>query len=103
MVSPMKLLSNWNERIQKVEPESVAHRIDYVLKKSPRYYAMKTNFVETLDGAQAMLDFVLQRPLSHIGFDTEFRYDRPGVVIDKRITTHDSRSIQPLLLSLAMV
>ena len=49
-----------------------------------------------------MLDFALQRPLSHIGFDTEFRYDRPGVVIDKRNTAYDPRSIRPLLLSLAM-
>ena len=63
---------------------------------------MKTNFIDTLDDAQAMLDFALQRPLSHIGFDTEFRYDRPGVVIDKRNTAYDPRSIRPLLLSLAM-
>ncbi len=102
MVSPMKLLPPWNERVQEVEPEPVTHRIDYGLKKSPRYYAMKTNFVDSLDDAQAMLDFALQRPLSHIGFDTEFRYDRPGVVIDKRNTAYDPRSIRPLLLSLAM-
>ncbi len=80
----MKLLQSWNERMQKVVPEPVVRSIDYVLKKSPQYYAMKTNFVESLDGAQAMLNFVLQRPLSHIGFDTEFRYDRPRVVIDKK-------------------
>ena len=63
---------------------------------------MKTNFVDTPDKAQDMLDFALQRPLTHIGFDTEFRYDRPGVVIDKRSTHYDPRSIRPLLLSLAM-
>jgi hypothetical protein len=101
-VNPMKLLSTWNERMQEVEPQPVIHRIDYGLKKSPRYYASKTNFVDSLDGVQAMLNFVLQRPLSHIGFDTEFRYDRPGVVIDKRNTAHDPRSVQPLLLSLAI-
>lgn len=101
-MNPMKLLSTWNERMQEVEPQPVIHRIDYGLKKSPRYYASKTNFVDSLDGVQAMLNFVLQRPLSHIGFDTEFRYDRPGVVIDKRNTAHDPRSVQPLLLSLAI-
>jgi DNA polymerase I len=101
-VSPMKLLPAWNERVQEVEPEPIVRSIDYGLKKSTRYYAMKTHFVDSLEGAQAVLDLALQRPLSHIGFDTEFRYDRPGVVIDKRDTAYDPRSIRPLLLSLAM-
>lgn len=98
----MKLLTCWNERIQDAKQEPAAKRISYSLKKSPRYYAMKTNFIETADEARVMLDFALQRPLSHIGFDTEFGYDRPGVVIDKRNTAHDPRSIRPLLLSIAL-
>ena len=49
-----------------------------------------------------MVAFGQQRPLSHIGFDTEFRYDSPKIIIDKRNTTYDPRSIHPLLLSLAM-
>ena len=80
----------------------VASRVSYGLKKSPRYYATKTNFIETVDQARGMLDLAFQRPVSHIGFDTEFSYDRPGVLIDKRNTAHDQRSIRPLLLSLAM-
>ncbi len=98
----MKLSPIWEKRIQKIEPEPASLRIDYGLKKSPRYYAGATRFVDTVDAAQAMLEFALQRPLSHIGFDTEFRYDQPGVVIDKRNTAHDPRSIRPLLLSLAL-
>jgi DNA polymerase-1 len=100
--SPMKLLPVWNERIQDAEQEPEVKRISYGLKKSSRYYAMQTKFIETFDDAQAMLDLALQRPLSHIGFDTEFRYDRTGVVIDKRNTKYDPSSIRPLLLSLAM-
>ena len=99
----MKLLSSWHNRIQDVQLEPVGNRIKYSLKKSPRYYAIKTNFIDTLDGAETMLDFAMQRPLSHIGFDTEFKYDRPGVVINKNNTANDPRSIRPLLLSLAMV
>ena len=98
----MKLLRTWKERVHDVYLEPEGNRISYGLKKSPRYYAMQTNFIKTVDEAQAMLDFAMQRPLSHIGFDTEFRYDRPGVVIDKRNTAHDPFSIRPLLLSLAM-
>ena len=98
----MKVLPIWEERLQKVEPEPIVQRIEYGLKKSSGYYSMKTNFVETIDEAQAMGEFTSQRPLSHIGFDTEFRYDRPGVVINKRDTAHDPHSIRPLLLSLSM-
>jgi DNA polymerase-1 len=98
----MKLLPIWEERVKDVAQEPAVNRISYGLKKSPRYYAMRTNFIETVDDGQAMLDFALQRPLSHIGFDTEFGYDRPGIVIDGRNTSHDPRSIRPLLLSLVM-
>ena len=98
----MKVLPIWDERLQKISPEPVTCCIEYGLKKSSRYYAVRTNFVDTLDGAQAMLDFALQRPFSHIGFDTEYRYDRPGVIIKKRNTKYDPISIRPLLLSLSM-
>ena len=102
MVNPMKLLPAWKERLQDVEPEPVVRTIGYGLKKSHRYYAKKTNYIDSHKKAQGMLDFALQRPLSHIGFDTEFRYDRPGIVINKKDTAYDPRSIRPLLLSLAM-
>ena len=55
----MKLLSIWNERVQNVELEPEVNKISYGLKKSPRYYAMKTNFIETIDDAQAMLQKVI--------------------------------------------
>ncbi len=98
----MELLPCWNARIQEVKSEPIVKRVNYGLKKLPRYYSEKTNFINSVDGAQAMLEFALQRPLSHIGFDTEFRFDRPGVVIDKNHTAYDNQSIHPLLLSLAM-
>ena len=98
----MELLPCWNERVQEVKTEPIIKRVDYGLKKLPRYYSEKTNFINSIDGAQAMLEFALQRPLSHIGFDTEFRFDRPGVVIDKNHTAYDPKSIHPLLLSLSM-
>ncbi|MFO7728785.1 MAG: DNA polymerase [Desulfonatronovibrio sp.] len=98
----MNLLPAWDERIRHFEPEPVCRTVDYGLKKSSRYYAGRTSFIDSRDKARAMLEFALQRPLSHIGFDTEFRYDRPGVVIDKNNTAQDQNSIRPLLLSLAL-
>ena len=65
----MKLLPIWKERVQDVELEPAANRISYGLKKSPRYYSVKTNFIETVDDAQSMLDFALQRPLLPRGED----------------------------------
>ena len=98
----MKLLPTWSERVKNAEQEPTASRISYGLKKSSQYFAVQTNFIETTDEAQAMLDFALQRPLSHIGFDTEFGYRRPGIVIDKKNIRYDPTSIRPLLLSLSM-
>ncbi len=103
MVNPMELLPIYEKRVQEARPENPARKISYGPKKSPGYYALKNNYINSLGGAQTMLDFAMQRPLSHIGFDTEFRYDKPGVVIDKRNTAYDPRSIRPFLLSLAMV
>ena len=98
----MKALPIWDERLQKISPEPVNKPIGYGLKKSVAYYSEKTNFIETLGDAQAMVEFASQRPLSHIGFDTEFGYDRPGVMINRRNTAYDPRSVRPLLLSLSM-
>jgi DNA polymerase-1 len=72
------------------------------MRKSVQYYSEKIRFIETEIEAQNMVELAYQRPLSHIGFDTEFRYNRPGVKINKRNTACDPRSIHPLLLSLAM-
>jgi DNA polymerase-1 len=66
------------------------------------FYAGRTTFVADAEKARAMVELASQRPLSWIGLDTEFRYDRPGVVIDKDHTAHDPRSVRPLLLSLAL-
>jgi DNA polymerase I len=98
----MELLPAWNERLRDVKPEDHGRRLEYALRKSPEYYTSSTTFIETGEAASAMIDLACQRPLSHIGFDTEFRYDRPGVLIDKRNTAYDPRSIHPLILSLAM-
>jgi hypothetical protein len=76
MVSPMKLLPSWEMRLQDVKPVPIVMPIEYGLKKSIQYYAMKTHFVDNLKAGRDMLDFAMQRPISHIGFDTEFRYDR---------------------------
>ncbi|MBT3511421.1 MAG: hypothetical protein HN472_17985 [Nitrospina sp.] len=98
----MHLLNQWTDRVAGASIKSVVPMIDYKVPKSPEYYAERIMFVETREEAENMVDLAYQRPLSHIGFDTEFRYDSPGVVIDKRSTVFDPRSIRPLLLSLAM-
>jgi len=50
-----------------------------------------------------MVDLALQRPLSFIGVDTEFRYRRPPVLLGRGKEVYDIRSIHPLLLSIALV
>jgi DNA polymerase I len=97
----MKLIHDWQERIEKVESKLTTPKFNYGLRKSPFYYGDQTNFTDSVEEAENMLALALQRPLSHIGFDTEFGYDSPGVLIDKNNTTHDPHSIRPMLLSLS--
>jgi DNA polymerase-1 len=72
--------------------------------RSPGYYAARVTLVETAEAALALADLAFQRPISHIGIDAEFSWDRPGVVIHtgKGPVAYDPRSIRPLLAALAL-
>jgi DNA polymerase-1 len=72
------------------------------LPKAVAYYAARTTVVASAGAAVALLALTRERPLSHLGFDTEFKYDRPGVVIDRDRTAHDPRGLVPLILSLSL-
>jgi len=74
-----------------------------VLPLNSRYFVNKTTYVATVADARTMLEFARQSPLSCVGLDTEFKYDRPGVELKKNLMVFDPRSIHPLLLSLAFV
>jgi DNA polymerase-1 len=78
--------------------------IRYVVPRSPGYYAARVTFLETAESAWALADLARQRPVSHIGLDTEFAWGRPGVVINagKGLVAYDPRSIRPLVASLAL-
>ena len=83
----MNLLPIWSDRVAKSKAvETCDASFNLGLRKSRNYYAADCNFVETPEQAQGMLELAQQRPLSHIGFDTEFRYGRPGTRIDKSKT-----------------
>ena len=99
----MEPLPGWAERLAEAarRPAPAPER-RLALPKAPDYYAGRTTTVATAEDAEALADLAAQRPLSHIGFDTEFKYDRPGVVIDQDHTAHDPRSVRPLVLSLAL-
>jgi DNA polymerase-1 len=98
----MELLPVWKDRLKRVQVEKKPDYKTFRLKKAASYYSRSINYVASREEAQNMVDFTQQRPLSHIGIDSEFKYDRPGVPIDKNNTVNDPRSIHPLLLSLAL-
>ena len=98
----MNLLPIWIDRVAKSKAVETPNEFAFGFRKSRTYYAAESNFVETPEQAQGMLELA-QRPLSHIGFDTEFRYGRRGTRIDKSKTRFDPLSIDPLLMSLALV
>ena len=99
----MQPLPGWAERLAEAarQPASAPER-RLVLPKAADYYAGRTTLVATAGDAEALAQLAAQRPLSHIGFDTEFKYDAAGVIIDADHTWYDPRSVHPLLLSLAL-
>lgn len=72
------------------------------LPKAAAYYADRTTVVASAGVAAALFAVAWQRPLSHIGFDTEFKHDQPGVVIGRDRTAHDPRGLILLIPSLSL-
>jgi DNA polymerase-1 len=96
----LSLLPGWGGHLQaatRAEPPPAR----VILPRNPRHYARQVTRVADAAGARALVEFVRQRPIPFIGFDTEFRYDRPGVGINKKKTAYDPTSIRPFLLALA--
>src|SRR5688572_17529818 len=98
----MPLFPSWRERLAGVPVHPVTDAPTFRMPRSPSFYADRTTFVDTPGGAQALVELARQRPIAWAGFDTEFRYDRPGVAVGRGETAYDPRSIRPLLLSLAL-
>ena len=98
----MPLLEPWKTRLANLEDtQDTTELSPLVIPRSASYYSGRLTYVSNVEAAQEMLELASQRPLGWIGFDTEFKYDRPGVVTDSKNTLYDPRSIHPLLLSLA--
>jgi DNA polymerase-1 len=96
------LAPGWAARIAAAQTAQRATSPGLTLPKDSRFFSGRLQHVVDAPGAERMLDFARQGSLSHVGIDTEFRFDRPGVVIDKRHTAYDPRSVRPLLLSVAL-
>jgi DNA polymerase-1 len=92
----------WRRRLDAVKERQGQPAAQGIVPRAPQYYVGQLTPVQDAAGAQALLEFARQRPLAFIGFDTEFRYDRPGVVVSKHKTAYDPSSIRPFLLALAL-
>src|SRR5688572_27533956 len=81
----MNLLPGWDERLQEVSERREPGERRLALPLCPDLFADASTLVDTADGA-----------------DTEFRYDRPPVILGRGKEASDPRSICPLLLSLSL-
>jgi DNA polymerase-1 len=98
----LTLLPGWQSRLRAAKANaSDVPAPAAVLPRDPRYYRRQTTLVADAAAGRAMLEFIRQRPVSFVGFDTEFRYDAAGVLVSKNKVAYDPSSIRPLLLSLA--
>ena len=72
------------------------------LPLSPAYYAEGVRYVSNVEQAETIRRLFDERPFNRVGFDFEFRYDRPPIEHrGKRIDF--VRSVRPLLLALSPV
>ena len=98
----MNLLPGVAERLAAAKAPAPARR-EVHYPRAPTYSAERLTYVTTAAQMENFLALAHQRPLAHIGFDSEFRYDTPGVSLDKGKKWHDPRAIHPLLFSFALV
>lgn len=98
----MEAMPCWKERLEaprepKEEPRTAR------LPKDPMFFAERLTIVDSVGGAEAMLDFARERPLSHVGLDAEFRFSGAGIAVGSRHdkSKPDIRQIVPLLVSLS--
>jgi DNA polymerase-1 len=100
----LPLLPGWAERLAEEEQQrQLRARPQRIIPLSPGCFSGKLTLVEDLAGAQSLIDFARQRPLSFVGVDCEFRHSRAGVPVKKDHTWQDPRSIMPLLMGMALV
>ena len=99
----MHPLPGWSDRLNGLSRPQDQERGSVLLPRKPAYYLERVNQVTTASEAEAMAELAEQCPVGWVGFDTEFGYERPPLLIDKKTRVHDPRSIRPLLLSLAMI
>jgi len=102
----IQLLPGWDARLIAAETARINRdetAIHPILPKSSAYYTDKTLSITTVEQAWAFIEFAMSRPLSHIGIDSEYRFSREPWYDRKERQVHDVRSVQPLLLSIALV
>ena len=75
----MSVLPGWEERLKATGEESSIRDRYQGLPRLSRYYEKEVCFIDTQEKAVAMAELAGQRPLSHIGIDTEFRYTSPAI------------------------
>jgi DNA polymerase-1 len=97
----------WADRLREASANGAARPTFIpVVRKSPTYYAGRITSIIDGGGARVLTEFARQRALSHIGFDFEFNYSRPGVSMGRRKGKdrfwHDPRSVVPLLLAITL-
>lgn len=97
----MNLLPAWRGILERPMPV-VLEKERMILPKDPKYFQQGVQFVNDRPGIEQVVEFAQQRPLSHIGFDTDVGYRHPGADL-QTIKTYDPKSLVPFLLSLSMV
>lgn len=98
----MSVFAHYAERFARLADGPPPFRLRVPVPRCEAAHAAALTVVDSAAGAEALADLARQLELSHVGLDTEFGYDRPGVPLRGKRVAHDPRSVRPLLLSLAL-
>ncbi len=99
----MNLLNGFAERLRDLPPPKDASPPLQRLRRLPGAYREQTRYVDNLVDMEEVRLFLFQRDITRIGLDSEFRYNRPPVEIDRGKCWYDITSVQPLLMSLSAI
>lgn len=100
MSVPHRLLPGWSERVERA---SSIPRLVPIVPRKPAFFAERISVITTAAGAGEFAELAASRTVSHVGFDTEYTYQRPRFTNAKGKEASDPQGQVPLLVSLAVV
>ncbi len=99
----MALIKAWQKRTDEMpSPLDTSPLHHPILPLAHDYYSKGITFIDTVAGMEEMVELARQLPLNLISIDFEYRFSRAPIALRSNKIKYDIRSVEPLLMSLAL-